>query len=179
MVSTKQLSAMKAGVRLLNFARGGLVDDDALLAAVDSGKVAAYVTDFPEGKLLGKKGVIPIPHLGASTPEAEENCAVMAAVQIKDFLETGNIKNSVNFPECRLQPTGSPRLLVANRNIPNMVGQITTVLAEDNINILDLLNRHRDQVAYNIIDMDKEPSPQVLSQVTQIDGVISHRVVTF
>ena len=179
MVSETQLRSMKQGVRLLNFARGGLVDDSALIAAIKADRVAAYVTDFPEAPLLGVDGVIPIPHLGASTPEAEENCAVMAATQVSDFLETGNIRNSVNFPECRLQPSGNPRLLITNRNIPNMVGQITTVLAGENINILDLLNRHRDQIAYNIIDMDKLPREEVLAAVQQIDGVICHRVVTF
>lgn len=179
MISNAQLRTMKKGVRLLNFARGGLVDDDALLEALNSGTVAAYVTDFPEAKLLGVDRVIPIPHLGASTPEAEENCAVMAASQVSEFLETGNIHNSVNFPECRLQPSGHPRLVIANRNIPNMVGQITTILAGENINILDLLNRHRDQIAYNIIDMDKIPSAEVLAAVGAIDGVVTYRVLEF
>lgn len=179
MISTAQIRTMKKGVRLLNFARGGLVDDDALLEAVNAGSVSAYVTDFPEAKLLGVDRVIPIPHLGASTPEAEENCAVMAASQVSEFLETGNIHNSVNFPECRLQPSGNPRLVIANRNIPNMVGQITTILAGANINILDLLNRHRDQIAYNIIDMDKMPSKEVLAAVGAIDGVVTYRVLEF
>jgi D-3-phosphoglycerate dehydrogenase len=179
MISTSRLKSMKKGVRLLNFARGGLVDDDALLEAISGGSVAAYVTDFPEAKLLGVPQVLTIPHLGASTPEAEENCAVMAASQIADFLLSGTIQNSVNFPECKLQPSGNPRLLIVNRNIPNMVGQITTVLAGENINILDLLNRHRDEIAYTMIDMDQLPNEKVLADVSAIEGVVTHRVLTF
>jgi D-3-phosphoglycerate dehydrogenase len=177
MINADSLKKAKPGLRLLNFARGPLVNNKDVLDAIDKGIVAAYVTDFPEDELLGNDRVLPVPHLGASTPEAEENCAVMAARQLADFLETGNIRNSVNFPECHMEPTSSHRLVVTNRNIPNMVGQITTVLAGENINIQDLLNRHHDSLAYNIIDLDGPVSGESIDRINQIDGVI--RTTTF
>ncbi|MFP3960497.1 MAG: phosphoglycerate dehydrogenase [Spirochaetaceae bacterium] len=169
------LSQMKPGARLLNFARGGLVDDDALLTAIDKGIVSYYVTDFPDTKLLGNERILPIPHLGASTPEAEENCAVMAARQLRDYIETGNIVNSVNFPKCIMPYTGRERLLIGNRNIPNMVGQVTRILAEGNINILDLVNHHKGDVAYNIIDVDDNLSSEHIEAIKNIDGIIMVR----
>ncbi|HUX11794.1 MAG TPA: 3-phosphoglycerate dehydrogenase, partial [Spirochaetia bacterium] len=128
-INRSRIASMKKGVRIMNFARGGLVANDDIIAAVDSGQVAGYVTDFPEDVLLGRPGILCVPHLGASTEEAEDNCAVMAVEQLKAFLETGNIRNSVNFPDCQMDLNHRTRLLVANRNIPNLVGQITTVLA--------------------------------------------------
>ena len=173
MIGRDRFSLMKKGVRLLNFARGGLVNNADLRQAIADGVVFHYVTDFPEADLLGLEQVIPIPHLGASTPESEDNCAVMAARQTVSFLESGNIRNSVNFPECEMGPiTSRSRLVIANRNIPNMVGQITTLLAAEGINISDMLNRHRQELAYNIIDVDGVPSDQVVRRIRDIEGII-------
>lgn len=177
MINSESLAKMKDGVRILNFARGGLVDDAAMLKALDSGKAYAYVTDFPDASLLGRDDVIAIPHLGASTPESEENCAIMAANQMDDFLRNGNIINSVNFPACSMPMSGNIRLTVSNKNVPKMVGQITTALADAGINIEDMMNRHRGEIAYNIIDVDKEPGNDILESLKAIDGVISVRVI--
>lgn len=178
MISTEQFKVMKKGARLLNFARGGLVDNRALLQAIDDGVVSAYVTDFPEAELLRREEVLCVPHLGASTPEAEENCAVMASEQLADYLENGNIRNSVNFPECHMEMTCDHRITIANRNIPNMVGQITAILAEEEINIADLLNRHKGDVAYNIIDIDTPASERALERIGSIEGVIMVRAIS-
>ena len=177
MIGAKEIAAMKEGARLLNFARGGLVDEAELAKALESGKVARYVTDFPGETIAGVPGVLGVPHLGASTEEAEENCAVMASRQLRDYLERGTITNSVNFPECQLDATDNQRVLVANRNIPNMVGQITTILANHSINILDLLNRHRGDLAYNIIDIDGNLSQEAVDQLQAIEGVIFVRTI--
>jgi D-3-phosphoglycerate dehydrogenase len=135
------------------------------------------VTDFPSAELLACPKAICIPHLGASTPEAEDNCAVMAVQQLIDFLEAGAIKNSVNFPRCRLDQRGPHRLLVANRNIPNMVGQITTILAENNINIMVLINHHRDDFAYNIIDTEQKIPDTILERLKTVEGIIRVRTI--
>jgi D-3-phosphoglycerate dehydrogenase len=172
MINAERIQTMKDGSRLLNFARGGLVDEAALRPALDSGKIDRYVTDFPSSGIADHKSVIGVPHLGASTEEAEENCAVMAAQQLRMFLEHGIIHNSVNFPECQLRPVDSQRIMIANRNIPNMVGQITTILAQHSINILDLLNRHHGDLAYNLIDIDGNVTGQIVKQLEAIDGVI-------
>ncbi|TVQ35787.1 MAG: 3-phosphoglycerate dehydrogenase [Spirochaetaceae bacterium] len=177
MLSAEAFGKMKPGVRVLNLARGGLVDDQALLSAVEDGTVECYVTDFPTDELACNEKVLPVPHLGASTPEAEENCALMAARQLRDYLLSGNVVNSVNFPDCEMGPSENERLVIANRNIPNMVGQITTILAEDNQNILDLLNRHKDDLAYNIIDIERALSPEALHRLRAIDGVLMVREV--
>lgn len=178
LLSKKQFSQMKRGTRLLNFARGGLVDNTALLQAMDDGIVHAYVTDFPEAEILGRDEVLCVPHLGASTPEAEENCAVMASRQMADYLEKGNIRNSVNFPECSMDMTCDHRIIIANRNIPNMVGQITAILADEQINIADLLNRHKGDVAYNIIDIDTPASERAVERMESIEGVIFVRTIS-
>jgi D-3-phosphoglycerate dehydrogenase len=170
-----RISHMKKGARLLNFARGGLVDNAALLEALEADRVSYYVTDFPEPELIGNERVLPIPHLGASTPEAEENSAVMAAQQLRSYLEYGNIINSVNFPECQLSPRNYDRLLIANRNIPNMVGQVTKILADENINILDLVNHHKEDVAYNIIDVDGDLTAEAVEAIGNIEGIIMVR----
>ncbi len=175
LLNEERFAVMKKGVRIMNFARGGLVNNEDLIEALQTGQVAKYVTDFPEEKLLKVENVLCIPHLGASTPEAEENCAIMAATQLKTFLETGNITRSVNYPDCTLERTGKVRLTVANFNIPNMVGQITAILAKERINISDLLNRHKDGVAYNIIDLDSDISEESLERIQAIDGVIRVR----
>jgi D-3-phosphoglycerate dehydrogenase len=161
---------------LMNFARGGLVDNQALLDALGK-QLKAYITDFPEEQLLGVDGVIAIPHLGASTGESENNCATMAARQLRDFLENGNIKNSVNFPECAMPRTTKTRLVFANANIPNMIGQIATFLAKHMINITDMINKSKGQIAYNIIDVDGDIDDQDIQTLRETEGVIMVRVI--
>ena len=177
MINAEKIRIMKKGARIINLARGGLVNEAELMAALNADKLGAYVTDFPNAELLDCNKVICIPHLGASTPEAEDNCAVMAVRQLMDFLEMGNIKNSVNFPQCRLEQRAPHRLLVANRNIPNMVGQISTQLAAANINIMDLINHHRDEYAYNIIDTEQAIPEAVLDGLSKVNGIIRVRTI--
>ena len=177
MFNKDKFKIMKNGVRIINLARGGLVNNKDMLEAMENGNVACYITDFPEDELLGNENVITIPHLGASTPESEENCAIMAVNQLKNFLEIGIIKNSVNFPECELIQTGNSRLLTAHLNIPNMVGQITTCLAENKINIADMVTHHKDTIGYNIIDVEGEINEKVLESIRKIDGVKMVRVI--
>ncbi len=177
MFNAEKFGQMKKGVRILNFARGGLVNNQDLLKAIDAGIVAVYVTDFPDEELLQNENVIGLPHLGASTPEAENNCAMMAANQLRDFLETGNITNSVNYPDCEMDFSGTSRLLIMNKNVPQMVGKITGVLAEKEINISNLLNKHRDGYAYNIIDIDGDIAEDDVNKIREIDGVINVRVL--
>lgn len=177
-VDSALLERAKEGIRILNFARGELVDTPSMLKAVESGAVARYVTDFPEAALLGVEGVIPIPHLGASTPEAETNSAIMAARQLVEYLERGNINNGVNFPNCAMDGNGGDRLVFANRNVPNMVGQVTTILAEEGINIADLLNRHKGDLAYNIIDVDGSIGDGVVERLRTIDGIVRVRRIS-
>jgi len=176
-INKERFNTMKKGARILNFARGGLVNNADLFDALNEGIVSCYVTDFPDEELLKHDKVIAFPHLGASTPEAEDNCAIMAVNQTKDFLEYGNIKNSVNFPNCELDLTAKYRIIIANRNIPNMVGQITTILAAEKINIADMLNRGKADIAYNIIDIDGEVNASVLEKIKSIDGVIMVRLI--
>lgn len=176
-IDKSKFEVMKDGVRILNFARGGLVNVKDLFAAFDSGKVAAFVTDFPDEEVLKHDKVIGIPHLGASTPESESNCAVMAVDQIKDFLENGNIKNSVNFPNIGMARNSGYRLIIANKNIPKMVGNITAVLADEDINIADMMNKHRNEIAYNIIDIDGEISEEQVQKIRDIDGIIMVRLL--
>ncbi|MFP4643521.1 MAG: phosphoglycerate dehydrogenase [Spirochaetales bacterium] len=177
LIGADALSKVKRGVRVINLARGPLVDDEAMISALDTGIVVRYVTDFPTADLVGHSSVIPIPHLGASTPESEENCAVMAARQLRDFLFTGNIVNSVNFPSCTMPVSDDFRVVIANRNVPNMVGQITQVLADQHANISDMLNRHRDGIAYNIIDVEEDLSESSIERLRSIDGVITVRAI--
>ena len=173
MFNSEKFAMMKDGISILNFARGGLVNNDDIKAALESGKVSTYVTDFPSADLLGVKGVIPIPHLGASTEESEENCATMACQQIKNFLETGNIRNSVNFPTCEMPvKAGEKRIIIANKNVPNMISEITSLLADNSVNIGDMLNKSKGDIAYNIIDIDGEVSEDVLDKLREIDGII-------
>jgi D-3-phosphoglycerate dehydrogenase len=177
LLNAEKFRLMKNEARVINLARNALVNDKDIIEALDTGKVGMYVTDFPAPELLSCKKVINIPHLGASTPEAEDNCAVMAVKQLMDFLENGAIRNSVNFPRCKLDTRAAYRLLAANRNIPNMVGQITTILAGANINITDLINHHHDEYAYNIIDTEQQIPDKVLSQIRAVDGIIRVRVI--
>jgi D-3-phosphoglycerate dehydrogenase len=177
MINRERLAIMKKGARLLNFARGGLVNNADLLEAIQEGIVSVYVTDFPDEELLKIENVISFPHLGASTPEAEDNCAIMAVNQLRDFLEHGNIKNSVNFPDCELDSLGVGRIVIANKNVPNMVGQITTILAAEKINIADMINRHKTDYAYNIIDIDGKIGEGALEKIRKIEGVIMVRYI--
>jgi len=172
-----KFSIMKKGARIVNFSRNALVKDKDVVESLEAGKLSCYVTDFPTPELVGCKKVIAIPHLGASTPEAEDNCAIMAVKQIIDYLESGAIRNSVNFAHCKLEQRYPYRLLVINRNIPNMVGQITTSLASADINIQDLINHHRDEYGFNIIDTEQPIPESVLDQIRKVNGIIRVRVV--
>lgn len=178
MIGEAELAAMKPGSVLLNFARGGLVDDDALIKALESGHLRHYVTDFPNEQVLQAKGVIATPHLGASTPESEENCAQMAAQQLRSYLEDGNIINSVNLPHCELPRTGGYRVAVINRNIKNMVGQMTAVLAEAGHNIEHMLNSSRGEWAYTLFDLATEPDADCIERLCTIQGVVRVRVLS-
>jgi len=173
----ERLARTKKGARIINLSRSGLVDNTALKAELASGRLGGYVTDFPEEDLLGVDNILAIPHLGASTPEAEDNCAVMAADQIREYLERGNIKNSVNFPAAEMAPTGKTRVTIANRNVPNMVGQITAVLAKHKLNIDDMLNKNKGEVAYNIIDVSGDVPANLKDELGAIDGVLLVRVI--
>ncbi len=178
MFNSEKFAMMRDGVVIINFSRGELVDNSDLFKALDSGKVKKYVTDFPSSELLGVDGVIPIPHLGASTKESEDNCAVMAADELKEFLEHGNITNSVNFPNCSLERSqNSFRVTITNENRPNMIGEITSFLADKDINILDMINKSRDDIAYNIIDIDRKMSEESIKSLEQIDGIIGVRSI--
>ena len=170
------LDSMKDGVRILNFARGGLVDNDALKEALSSGKAAKYVTDFPSDALIGTENVICIPHLGASTPESEDNCAVMAANELKDYLENGNIKNSVNLPNCQAAREGEARICVIHKNVPAMLSKMSNILADDGINIANLTNKSKGDFAYTIIDVEKLDD-NVESAIKAIEGVIRVRII--
>lgn len=177
LINEDRLQLLRPGATVLNFARGGIVDDQAITKALDGGRLHAYICDFPSPTLQGHAGVVALPHLGASTLEAEQNCAVMVVEQIRDYLENGNIQNSVNFPTAILPRAEGPRLLVANSNVPNMVGQITTVLAQADHNIIDMLNKSRGELAYTMVDLDREVSPAVLEKIAAINGVLSVRLL--
>lgn len=178
LVSARRLALMKPGGTLLNFARAGIVDDTAVIAALDAGRLRGYVCDFPNNALKDHPQVITLPHLGASTGEAEENCAIMAADQLREFLENGNVRNSVNYPEAVLpRLPNTTRLAIANRNVPNMVGQISTALAMHRINIADLLNKSRGEYAYTLIDADGAVGEALLGEIRAIEGVLSARTL--
>lgn len=174
-VNADRIALMNDGGVLINFARGGVVDDAAAIAALDSGKLHAYVTDFPTPELIAHPKVTALPHLGASTGEAEENCAIMVAENVKDYLENGNIRHSVNFPEARLSRLDAWRITIANANVPNMVGQISTCIADAGLNIEDLLNKSIGDFAYTIVDVNGEPSEALLDALRSIDGVLTLR----
>jgi len=166
---------MNDGGVLINFARGGIVDDAAAIAALDSGKLHAFVSDFPTPELIAHPKVTALPHLGASTGEAEANCAIMVAENVKDYLENGNIRHSVNFPQARLPRLDAWRITISNANVPNMVGQISTCIANAGLNIEDLLNKSVGAVAYTIVDVNAEPSDALLDELRAIDGVLTLR----
>lgn len=178
MINADAFSLMKDGVILLNFARDLLVDDDALEAALKSGKVKRYVTDFPNDKTAGMAGVVAIPHLGASTEESEDNCARMAVKQVMNYLENGNIVNSVNFPNCDMGVcTKAARIVILHRNIPNTLSQYTAAMAKENINISDLMNRSKGEYAYTMLDLDGVPSANAIEELKKKDGVLRVRVI--
>ena len=177
LINDELLQQLRPGACLLNFARQEIVDIDAVVSALDAGVLRCYITDFPHPHLIGRDDVVLMPHIGASTDEAEENCAMMAADQVRDFLEHGNIRNSVNFPTLQLEPAEGVRLAVANDNIPTMLGKLLSLLADEKINIIDMLNKSRDDVAYNLIDVACLPSDGVLAKMREIDGVINVRVI--
>ena len=178
LISEEHIKRIKKGAILLNFSRAGVVDEAAVLAALDSGALLAYVCDFPTGALINHPRAIALPHLGASTEEAEDNCAAMVADQLREFLEHGTIRNSVNFPEVVVTPSGDGfRLSIANENKPGVVGHISSILGEAGLNILDLLNKSRGDYAYTLVDIHAAASEAVVEQLRAIDGVLSVRVI--
>ena len=172
-INAQTIAEMKDGVRILNFARGGLVNSADILAALESGKVAKYVTDFPDADMINKENIIAIPHLGASTPESEDNCAVMAADELIDFLENGNIVNSVNMPKCVMERSTDVRICLVHRNIPNMIGQISKYFADKHVNIENMINKSRGEYAYTIVDVDHEMNEDDI----YFEGLLSVRVI--
>ncbi len=177
MINADTIAKMKDGVRILNFSRAALVNDAALIAALESGKVAAYVTDFPTDEVLDVDGVIAIPHLGASTPESEDNCASMAAKELIDYIENGNIVNSVNLPEVTMPRSGKNRVCVIHKNIPNMITKITGLVSDDGINIENLLNKSKGDYAYTMLDIGDADIATLEKEINEIDGVIRVRII--
>ena len=181
LIDKSMLEACKPGLKLINFARDEIVDSSAVIGALDSGQLGAYVTDFADLTLIDRAkkfgDVIILPHIGASTRQAEENCSVMAADQLKDYLENGNIKNSVNFPELIEERQSDFRLTLSNKNVAGMIGQITTILAKNNINIVEMINKSRDEIAYNVIDLESEPSKKVIADLEALENVINVRAI--
>ncbi len=175
-INADTIALMKDGVRILNFARGELVDNDAVKAALESGKVAAYVVDFPSDEVLGVKNVIAIPHLGASTPESEDNCAMMAALELIDYIENGNIKNSVNYPDASMNASGT-KICVMHKNVPAVISALTTALGDAGINIENMLNKSKKDYAYTMIDAIGEVSDAVIEKLNSVEAVIRVRVI--
>lgn len=175
MINKSTLAKMKNGVKLLNFSRGELVNSEDLKKELDSGKVSKYITDFPSLEILEAKNVVCVPHLGASTEEAEENCAVIISNQLVDFLKNGNIINSVNFPACKLERDGNDRITIINKNIPGMIEKITDVLAGEKLNIAGMINKSKDNVAYNIFNIDGDISDAIIEKLHTIEGIIKTR----
>jgi D-3-phosphoglycerate dehydrogenase len=177
MINADSLAKVKNGARVLNFSRGELVDNAAIKDAVSNGLVSCYITDFPNEELLGVNGVIPIPHLGASTPESEDNCAVMAAEEIREYLLRGTIKNSVNFPDSDLPYTGKKRFCVLHKNIPNVVASLTKEVANRGVNIDNMTNRSKGPYAYTVIDVDESELTGLEDKLRGVEGVIRVRVI--
>lgn len=171
-ICTETLAQMKEGVRIVNLARGELVDDVAMISALESGKVARYVTDFPNDTTVKGKNIIALPHLGASTPDSERNCAIMAAKQLKSYLQDGNIVNSVNLPDVSMPRTGKARFCIIHKNVPNMLGQITGILAEQKLNVENLMNKSRGEFACTLVDVSDVPAQAVTDKMTAIGDVI-------
>lgn len=177
MINTTAIPRFKPGAKLLNFAREQIVDVDAVVSALDEGRLSGYITDFPLPALLGRKDCLLFPHLGASTAEAEENCSVMAAEQLMDFLENGNIVNSVNYPQTRMIRNGGYRITFANENVPRVLGNVLSVLADDDVNVIDMVNKSLGDMAYNIIDVETRPTTEIVDKITRVDGVMHVRVL--
>ena len=177
MINADRLKRMKDGAVILNFAREGIVDTAAVCSAIDAGRIYAYVCDFPSNLLKNHPRVIALPHLGASTHQAEENCAIMVAEEVRDFLENGNVRNSVNFPEMMMPRNTGYRLGIVNKNVPNMLGQISTCMARSNLNILDMLNKSRGDLAYTLVDVDSPVAADCLANIAAITGVLNVRAL--
>lgn len=175
-INSESIAKMKSGVRILNFARGTLVNDAHMAAALEDGKVACYVTDFPNDAVLSMENVIAIPHLGASTPESEDNCAVMATKELKNYLESGNIKNSVNFPDCQMPKVGE-RIVVAHKNVPSMLANLSKIVSDRGINISNMLNKSKKENAYTMIDLEGEADESIVDVICALDGVYSARLI--
>ena len=178
LIDKQMLLGAKQGAVILNFAREPIVESQAILEAIDKGVIRRYLSDFPVPELVGHDGVIFTPHLGASTSEAEENCAIMAADQLVDFIETGNITNSVNFPTVSMGVRRGIRLAVVNKNVPGMLGQVTSLLASKGVNVADLINKSRNELAYNLIDIDQDLDGELLSSLRSLDNVMSVRIIS-
>ena len=179
MIDGEAIAHMKNGVRFINMARGEIVDDEAMLSALDIGKVATYVTDFPTNKLVRSPHVVAMPHLGASTPESEQNCAVMAVRELKDYLESGNIRNSVNFPQVMMERTGVMRLCIIHKNVPAMLANITTLLSKDGVNVENLSNKSKGDYAYTMVDLGNKVEDDVIADVKNLANVIRVRVIEY
>ena len=175
MINADRLKLIKDNAVILNFSRNGVIDDEAVVAAIDAGKVYSYVCDFPSNLLKNHPRVVTLPHLGASTQQAEDNCAIMVAEEVRDYLENGNVRNSVNFPEMQMPRNGANRIAVVNENVPNMLGQISTCIAEAGLNILDMLNKSRNELAYTLVDVDSDVTPECLKHLADIKGVLNVR----
>ena len=176
-INADRLKLVRDNVVILNFSRNGVIDDEAVVDAIDAGKVYAYVCDFPSNLLKNHPRVITLPHLGASTQQAEENCAVMVAEQVRDYLENGTVRNSVNFPEMYMPRNGGFRLAIVNENVPNMLGQISTCMADAGLNIIDMLNKSRNELACTLVDVDSEVTPTCLDHIASIKGVLKVRAL--
>jgi D-3-phosphoglycerate dehydrogenase len=175
MINAERLKIMKDNVIILNFARNGIIDDAAVSDAIKAGKVYAYVCDFPSNLLKDHERVVTLPHLGASTQEAEDNCAIMVAEEVRDYLENGNVRNSVNFPDVAMERNGGYRVAIVNSNVPNMVGQISSAMAEEGLNIIDMINKSRGELAYSLIDINASASDVLINKLTAIEGVLAVR----
>ena len=176
-ICKKNIDMMKDNVRIMNFARGDLVKNEDILEALNNSKVAAYATDFASNELIGAPGVIILPHLGASTPESEDNCAVMAVAEIRDFLENGNITHSVNLPDVAVPRTGRTRITIIHKNVPNVISKITTTVADENINIDNMVNKSRGEYAYTMLDTDADVSEEAIAAITQLEETVKVRVI--
>ena len=177
LINKDTLALMKSNAKILNFAREEIVSTEDMVAALDAGTIAGYISDFPAPALLGRKDVLLMPHIGASTEEAEENCAVMAANQLMDFLENGNILNSVNYPKIRMSRNGGTRITFTNKNVPKVLGSVLSILADGEINVVDMVNKSRDEIAYNIIDIEGDLNDSLKAQIAAVDGVVHVRVI--
>ncbi|MDA7851991.1 phosphoglycerate dehydrogenase [Porticoccaceae bacterium] len=177
LINSKTLAGMKATAKIVNFAREEIVSTADIVDALDNGVIAGYITDFPTPELLGRSDVLLMPHIGASTEEAEENCAVMAADQLMDFLENGNIRNSVNYPQIKMARNGGTRITFSNRNVPKVLGSVLSILADSELNVVDMVNKSRNDIAYNIIDIEGDFDASLKAKVAAVDGVVHVRII--